>query len=128
MKKRMVLGLPGVLAALLLLIAGCGSEPEPLARVEISGPAGMNVSVADHDLGEAPMSFKLRPGTYLFKFVSPKHDLLWQMVTVGKYEVKKLTPELQPRTSAVMLVTRPAGARVVIDGKVVGSTPIVFEK
>ncbi len=128
MKKSIAYGLLGALGAWLLLAAGCGKEPEPLATVEISGPPGMTVTVADRDLGELPMAFKMRPGTYLFKFASPKHELSWQMVTLKNFEIRKLRPNPPRRTTSVMLVTRPAGARVVIDNKVIGATPMVLEK
>lgn len=122
---RMTFGIS--VAALLLLLAGCSKPPEK-ATVAVTGPDGMTISLGDKMLGHAPLTFKLNGGTYLFKFHAPGFERKWETVVLKTGEKRELPVRLEPETASVLVVTKPVGAQLVMNGRVLGATPLVLEK
>ena len=116
----------GALAAALLFF-GCSKPPEK-ALVSVTGPEGMTVSLGDEVLGRAPLTFRLNGGTYLFKFHAPGFVRKWETVMLKQGEKRAMKIKLQPETASVLIATKPIGAQLVVDGRVLGATPIVLEK
>ncbi len=116
----------GALAAALLFF-GCSKPPEK-ALVSVTGPEGMTVSLGDEVLGRVPLTFRLGGGTYLFKFHAPGFVRKWETVMLKQGEKRAMKIKLEPETASVLIATKPIGAQLVVDGRVLGATPIVLEK
>ncbi len=107
--------------------SGCGEEPDPRARLIISGPESLEVKLAGKSY-QPPFRFTLPAGTYLCKFSAPGFVDRWEAVTLKQREIRTLEAKLEPISTAVLIATRPAGAKLTIDGRVIGTTPLVLEK
>lgn len=124
--KTMILTVCGALAAALLFF-GCSKPPEK-AQLSVSGPEGMTISLGDKALGRAPLTFKLNGGTYLFKFHAPGHERKWETVVLKPGEKRAMPIRLARETASMLIATKPVGAQLVVEGRVLGATPIVLEK
>ena len=116
----------GVLTAL-LVAAGCSKAPEK-AVVSVTGPEGMEITVGDVPVGRAPVTLKLNAGTYLFKFHAPGYERRWETVVLRQAEKRAMPVRLERETASVLITTKPVGAQLIVDGRVLGATPIVLEK
>lgn len=116
----------GVLTAL-LVAAGCSKTPEK-AVVSVTGPEGMEITVGDVPVGRAPVTLKLNAGTYLFKFHAPGYERRWETVVLRQAEKRAMPVRLERETASVLITTKPVGAQLIVDGRVLGATPIVLEK
>ena len=119
---RMIIG---ALAAVGIL-AGCSKAPEK-ALVTVTGPAGMVLSVDDQKVGVAPVTFKLNGGIYLFKYHAPGYERRWETVKLKDAEQRKIHVDLKRESASVLIATKPLGAQLVVDGRVLGATPIVLD-
>ncbi len=125
MKKGMRMIVCAFAAAGILI--GCSKAPEK-AVVTVTGPEGMVLSVNDQKVGAAPVTFKLNGGTYLFKYHAPGYERKWETVKLQAGEQRKIPVELTRESASVLIATKPLGAQLVVDGRVLGSTPIVLNK
>lgn len=116
----------GALATALLLF-GCSKPPEK-AVVSVTGPEGMTVSLGDKVLGRTPLTFKLNGGTYIFKFHAPGYERKWETVLLKQGEKRSMPVRLERETASVLIATKPIGAQLVVEGRVLGATPIVLDK
>ncbi len=114
---------------MLMLLSGCGrqSSAEPRGRLELSSrPAGAQLCINGRELGAAPASFQVRPGDYLIKFSAPGYQPEWRALTVAADQTLPLAVELRPITASVLIVSKPAGARILMDEQLRGTTPLVL--
>lgn len=110
----------------LLFLCGCGKPQDTRASLEISGPAGMISEVAGKKFNANPLKLKLPGGNYLFRFEAPGF--------VEQYKAIKLAPSqsvqsrivLERVKCAVLLTSKPLGAKVKFRGREVGMTPMVL--
>lgn len=125
----MKLGIRMIVCALAVIwfLAGCSKTPEK-ALVTVTGPEGMVLSVNDQKVGAAPVTFKLGGGTYLFKYHAPGYERKWETVVLKEAEQRKINVELERESASVLITTKPLGAELVVDGRVLGTTPIVLNK
>ncbi len=110
-----------------LVLAGCSKPPEK-AIVTISGPEGMTIVLGDEMLGRAPLTLKLDGGTHLFKFHAPGYVRKWEAIALKPGERRSIPIQLAHETASVLIATKPVGAQLVVDDRVLGATPIVLEK
>ena len=110
-----------------MIFAGCSRTPEK-AVVTVTGPEGMILSVNDQKVGATPVTFKLNAGTYLFKYHAPGYERKWETVKLKEAEKRKIAVDLKRENASVLIVTKPIGAQLVVDGRVLGATPIVLDK
>ncbi|MDR0933447.1 MAG: PEGA domain-containing protein [Victivallales bacterium] len=116
-----------ILTVAVAILAGCSKEPEK-AAVTVTGPAGMTLIVDDQKAINTPVTFMLPGGTYLFKYHAPNHERKWETVVLKNAEKRNIKVNLTPETAAVLINTKPVGAQLVVDGRVLGTTPLVIEK
>jgi hypothetical protein len=114
------------LAAVFLILAGCGKKAPKPGKVEFSGPSGMEVSVRGRIFRGSPVILRLKPGVWNFRFSAPGFCPRMGSVTVKTGQTAKVNVELEPVTSAVMISSDPAGAKVIFQGKAQGVTPLVI--
>jgi len=114
------------LAVMFLTLTGCGKKAPQSGRVEFSGPAGMEVSVQGRTFRGQPVLLRLKPGVWNFRFSAPGFYPRMGSVTVKAGQSGKVNVELEPVTSAVMISSDPAGAKVIFQGRAQGVTPLVI--
>ena len=68
--------------------------------------------------------YLLRPGDYLVTAQAEGYHPLSEEVTVDDRDTQRVELVLKPLPGLLSVQTEPAGARVVIDGEVVGATPL----
>lgn len=94
-----------------------------------SAPAGATVMIDGKARGTTPLSaVKLRPGKHAITVTADRyldHELGVQIKGGGVEQNVKI--ELTPAWAPVKIVSRPAGAEVLIDAKRVGRTPLTTE-
>ncbi|MDD5697250.1 MAG: PEGA domain-containing protein [Victivallaceae bacterium] len=115
----------------MLLVTACAPEstPETKGQLELdSVPQGAEVLVNSRIKLKkpTPVNLKLKPGAYLIKMSKENFQPVWSYVNVGLGRKAVLKLKLAPLKSAVLVVSKPAGARVVMNGKVQGVTPLVL--
>ena len=116
---------------------GQGPAPAPAGRGRLrvrSEPTGARVSVNGRRRGTTPLELRgLRPGTYEILVERPGHLPASGRVTITeRAPVASFAPRLRAApapapavtSGALDVVSRPAGARVSLDGQAVGLTPL----
>ena len=95
------------------------TEPEAAAEVRIDGEL----------IGTTPLEdFEVRPGTHQIQFTAER--FLTEVVTLdvdGGHKRDALSVELTPSWAPVSVNSSPAGAEVLVDGRVLGQTPAELE-
>ena len=118
---------------------GPGLPASPVGRLIVrSTPAGATVVIADSERGTTPLTLRGLPhGTYAVRVVQSGYEASEQSVTLtAGRPTGSLSFELQPIGSgpssgddgagAMYVQSRPAGARVFMDGVDVGATPLLI--
>lgn len=122
------------------VVAVAGEEVRlrvPLDRVtgqlSVASPtAGVTVRVRDLDAavvaeGPAPLAADLPPGTYSVELDAPGHHRRNEVLAVAADETSRWSGSLEPEpvpTGRLSVTTTPPGARLRIDGELVGFAPI----
>ncbi len=103
--------LPGIIAF--------STQPEVGAEVLLDGET----------IGTAPLTdIEVVPGRHRVEFVAERYlSEVLQLDVVGEGQAQSLSAELTPNWAPVSLSSRPAGAQVVVDGAVLGTTPVELE-
>jgi formylglycine-generating enzyme required for sulfatase activity len=95
------------------------TDPEAAAEVRLDGEL----------IGTTPITdFEVRPGTHQVQFTAERY--LTELVSLdveGGHERDSVTAELTPSWAPVSLTSKPAGAEVRVDGRVLGETPAELE-
>lgn len=115
----------------MLLTSGCGQKPQPRidATLKItSNPDGASVLINDHELGTTPYSTKTSPTTVIIKIAKPNFKPRWERIELKAGEDKTFNYDLVPSTSSILLVSRPDGAKVIINEQVKGTTPLILQE
>lgn len=133
-RSRLVPGLAGVVAVLLVLVTWLLLRPpaSPLAGegelVVQSRPPGARVSIDGNERGVTPLTLGLAAGTYTLE------------VRVGQAEPRVIPLTIKPgvqtsqyielqdvaKTGGLQVRSNPPGARVSVDGQVIGTTPVTL--
>ncbi|OIO09749.1 MAG: hypothetical protein AUJ52_05890 [Elusimicrobia bacterium CG1_02_63_36] len=103
--------------------------PEPPASILIvSKPEGARVHLDGRDRGETPMTIHgLKPGGHSLTFDLEDFVPIKRDVSVDAGEQETVAVSLERKTGRLVVVTKPAGAAVFIDGENRGRTPARFD-
>ena len=117
-----------LLCAVLFLFCGQLQKNPPSARLRIVGPAGLRITSGGQVFTKPPFQLQVKPGIYLFKYSAPGFRERWEKVELRDGQYRRIELELEPVTASVLINTRPTGAELVVDGRVVGATPLLLEE
>jgi formylglycine-generating enzyme required for sulfatase activity len=93
-----------------------------------TGGVAATVRVAGREVGKAPGVVQLPAGAHVLAIDAPRHERLEQRVEIeGMGREQQLQVRLVPGYAPVTFESRPAGARVLVDGTPVGTTPATLE-
>jgi formylglycine-generating enzyme required for sulfatase activity len=93
-----------------------------------TGGVAATVTVDGREVGEVPGTLDLPAGPHLLAIAAPRHETLEQRVEIeGLGREQQLQVKLVPGYAPVTFESRPAGARVLVDGKSVGMTPATLD-
>lgn len=123
-----ILSLPAFLAAL-LLFSGCEKKTEDnraILRIN-STPKGASVILLDKEQGQTPFGCKIPAGNYLLKLTKDGYDSVWKTISLKPGEKRNLDFSLEQETASVMFETKPAGASIHFQGKLLGETPFTLK-
>ena len=128
-------------AAVFLLVAALvaatvpwpsGSKaPAPGTLVLESTPPGGEVTIDGRRRGETPLKLELAPGRYEVTVSGRGRSRTLAVEIASGAEVVRrvdLAPERAPVTGSLEIVSQPSGARVLIDGRVRGQTPLLVDE
>ncbi len=76
-------------------------------------------------VGKTPLNLKLQYGKYKVKFVMQNHSDFATSVVLDPFATEKVSADMQP-VQDVDVTSDPTGADVVLDGKLLGQTPITL--
>jgi sugar lactone lactonase YvrE len=95
----------------------------------ISSPEGAEVRLDGEVLGVTPLiGMELKAGSYKLSLAKPDHRVAETIVSVESSETATLDLTLQYLFGSLKVSSRPAGARVDLDGSRAGSTPLTLTK
>jgi formylglycine-generating enzyme required for sulfatase activity len=93
-----------------------------------TGGIAATVTADGREIGKVPGTLDLPAGPHLLAIAAPRHETLEQRVEIdGLGREQQLQVKLVPGYAAVTFESRPAGARVLVDGKPVGTTPATID-
>ncbi|MBU8902346.1 MAG: PEGA domain-containing protein [Victivallales bacterium] len=120
-----------IISLSILLMTGC--EPEkakaPQGILELNSiPQGANVILNSNisQKNQTPSEIRLRPGTYLIKMSKKNYQPAWKYVKIRANKTKKMTMTLRPVRGSVLITSNPVGAKITMNGKRQGLTPLVL--
>lgn len=128
MKKAIYLFLIPIFAVV-LMAAGCGkTQAKPsYATVKItSDPEGATISIRDKEIGVTPFSDKVQPATLIIKLSKQNYYPVWERIEMNAGMETAVNVKLTPVRSAVLVISRPENAKVIINGETKGSTPLIL--
>jgi CRISPR/Cas system-associated exonuclease Cas4 (RecB family) len=100
-------------------------DPTPPVLVVETAPAGAEVKIDGHPAGKTPLRRDDLPiGSHEIEISLKGHHVVTRSVKLQKQKVTKLEERLLARTGSLTVATTPAGAEVIVDGKVLGKTPL----
>ncbi len=113
-----------------VLLSGCGKKaPAPqkiLLKID-TDPQGADLYNKGKKIGLTPYSKKLKRPLHavMIKVEKPGYETQWITLSVPTSGLTKLV-KLKPITSDILVLSKPSEAQVVIDGTVMGETPLVL--
>ncbi len=116
------------IAVILATVSGCDQKKKSKkASLQIDSiPEGAKIFIANEEVGTTPFKTKANPGTYIFKLQKLNYNPTWIKITCSKQSKKSVEVPLIPITASALLRSSPSKAKVIIDGKVVGETPLAL--
>ncbi len=94
-------------------------------RLQIKTPAAAQVSVDGQQLGQAPGEFEIAPGKHRITIAAERYQPFAADVEVeGAGKTQSFEPALVPNWAEVSVTSEPAGAQVLVNGEVQGTTPL----
>lgn len=93
----------------------------PLLRVT-STPSGANVYIDDANVGKTPVEIEVAPGTHRIRVT--RENYIPQEETLSVTKDTQIHFDLKPNWGLLTIYSSPSGAEVIVDGNVVGATPI----
>ncbi len=137
-ERRFVAKKSGFVDAIVVRAFPQGKKPDPVElkleaiakvttiTVQVSGAPGASVRIDGKDMGPAPYTGKLviRSEPYLVEADAPGFTTAKQTVFLKEGESSAVTLGLskEQRQGKLVVTTKPEGALILVDGKVVGST------
>ncbi|MCP3968188.1 MAG: PEGA domain-containing protein [Lentisphaerae bacterium] len=116
----------------LLLLPGCGKKAPKDKRGELqinTDPSGAEIfSLKNKSYGVTPRKLKPLPSTYLLKIVKDKYRPVWKSITMKPREKKTVNIKLEPITGSLLIKSRPSGAKVTINKRALGLTPLIIPR
>jgi formylglycine-generating enzyme required for sulfatase activity len=97
-------------------------------HVRVDVPAAARVTIDGKDRGAAPASFELAPGHHTIAVAVERYQPFAGDIDVeglGKEQV--FAPKLVPNWADVKVTSEPAGAQLLVDGVVQGTTPLTAQ-
>lgn len=87
---------------------------------------GAKVYIDGDEVGSIPLErpIRLMPGQHTIKVTKPGHTQYMETIRVRRGRRVRLEVDLLPISGVTTLLTSPQGARVYLDGKFVGKTPL----
>jgi len=126
-RKRHLLGLLGVAAALTAAAAAGLSGPGDGTLVISSSPEGARITLGGKLLGVAPVVLEdVAPGEVVVEAALPDMTPAREVVSVLGGQTTRVTLSLKERRVDVALSTVPSGAVVKLDGEPVGFSPVAL--
>ena len=120
-----------IISLSILLMTGC--EPEkakaPQGILELNSiPQGADVVLNSNILlkNQTPSEIRLGPRTYLIKMSKKNYHPAWKYVKIRANKTKKMTMTLRPIRGSVLITSNPLGAKITMNGKRQGLTPLVL--
>ena len=117
-----------------------GQSPDQSLRLELTKLPGLitfttepdvgaDVHVDGMSIGMAPLTeIEITPGRHRVEYFAERYlSEVLELDVVGEHERQSLSAMLTPNWAPVSLSSRPAGADVLVDGEVFGTTPVVLE-
>ena len=96
-------------------------------RVDTGGVVA-TLTVDGKLMGPVPDEYEMAAGTREVALQAPRHlDFFQRLEVKGGGESQQYRPQLIPAFSPVTVESKPAGARVAIDGRDIGATPLTTE-
>jgi formylglycine-generating enzyme required for sulfatase activity len=97
-------------------------------RLEIRTPVAATVSMGGKEIGKAPGELRLPAGRHELLVTAPRYLPFKATVDIeGMERLQTLAPPLVAAWAPVRVLTEPAGAEVLVDGKAQGTTPAQLE-
>jgi hypothetical protein len=96
----------------------------PPASIQIqSSPPGAVVYWNARPAGKTPLALSAEPGRHQLTLVLDGHGAVSEGVEVTAGQALRIARALEPHAGALEIVSRPAGARIELDGAAVGLSP-----
>lgn len=97
-------------------------------HVRIEVPTQARVSVDGKELGNAPGEFTLAPGKHTIAIAAARYQpFTGELEVTGEDKKQTFIPKLVPAWAEVTVNSEPAGAKLLVDGKEVGVTPLTTQ-
>jgi hypothetical protein len=112
-------------------MSACAPEKQRATTGELelnSNPQGADIlidSTTEHKK-QTPVTLHLSPGTHLIKLTKDNYLPVWRYVKIKAGSKIDLNLNMEPVRGAVLIDSEPTGAKVIMDGKVQGVTPLVI--
>ena len=120
-----------IISLSILLMTGCEPEKTKASQgiLELNSiPKGADV-VLNSNIplnNQTPSEIRLGPGTYLIRMTKKNYQPTWKYVKIRANKTKKMTLTLRPVRGSVLITSNPVGAKITMDGKRQGLTPLVL--
>ncbi len=117
------------LAAVIMTVSfGCKKKNEDVRpTLELKGNSSIKVAIDGRPISDLPVMLKVPAGRHVLKFYGDTYVSRWDNVVLKDKETRALDISLEPERACVLVASSPSGASLEMDGKVVGSTPLVLE-
>lgn len=128
--KKWVLLIAAAIA--IVSFSACGSngkaqKAKPTVINIETTPAGADITINGKKVGKSPLKGKYTPGSYMVTAEMPGYESAWTNAVVKSGTTTDVKLSLKPITSSVMLtVTKNIRANVIMNGEVIGQTPLVI--
>lgn len=112
--------------AVLSLCAGCNTEPpHPTVHISSKPENGVPILINGQPVGDTPFTINMEPGSRLLVSVEHPQYVRYQSILEAPDEAEsEFVLELESRLGYVNFESDPAFAEIVLDGKVIGQTPL----
>jgi len=126
MRRCILIGWTG-LWGLLLFVLPVFSQPDGALNV-FTAPPGAEVYLDGEYLGDAPNIFDgISPGKHRITIVKPGYAKLEEEIQIAPGRITDLHYELSTRAGKLKITSRPPGAKVLLDGRPRGYTPLTLK-
>ncbi len=119
------------------IFIGCDEmkEKEPTeiidTRVPVNistNPEGATISLDGKDIGVTPKSVLFEQNsTSIIKLTQNNYKPKWQEIICSSVKLNNYNIDLKPITGTIILITEPSGAKVTINDKYYGETPVLLK-